>query len=422
MKKILLFATVIFLGISLMSCDLFASAETTTTTETITADTENYIEISTVSELQALDMTRSYKLMDNLDLTDIEWIPLGTYDMPYLGNFDGNGYTISNLTITSDDSIYNGLFGRVSGNVEDLTLSNVSIVFETDFITYAGALAGYTEGNVENITVTGAIDVTNTTSNSYVGLLLGFSQAPLDALTTAADFVPNIIADNYATGTVTLDSNNVPFVGGLIGKTFNTNVADNYSNTVISVRLDEYLGYVGGFIGDNYGGILVGFEDDVDNADIYIENNVSISIINVTIDKLEVSVGGFIGYNHSGYNRDNYSESDINIIGNVEETTTVNVGGYIGENWNSEILNSVTVYSYSEAFDTTYIENYDLFIVGGDYSEDDFLGNYVACTSADIDVSGISELSKITATDYESSAFFQDTLLWDAAQINKILD
>lgn len=421
MKKILLFVSVFFLGVSLISCDLFSPAETTTTTEVITADTENYINITTISELQSIDMTKSYRLMANLDLTGIEWVPLGTYENPYLGNFDGNDYTISNLTITTDQSIYNGLFGRVTGNIENLTLADVSIEFETDFLTYVGGLAGYTEGNIENVTVTGSIDITNTSSNSYVGLLLGHSQAPLDLLTSAADFESNVISNNSVTGSVTLDSNNIPFVGGMIGKTFNTNVTNNYSNTVITVRLDEYLGYVGGFIGDNYGGLLIGYEDEVDDVNIYIENNVSISQINVTIDKLEVSIGGFIGYNHSGYNRNNYSETEINILGNVVATTAINIGGYIGENWNSEILNTVTVYSYNETFDTEFIENNDLYIVGADFSDSDFLNNYVACQSEDIDVSGISGLGEITSADYQSSAFFENTLEWPIGQINKIL-
>lgn len=422
MKKILLFISVIFLGISLMSCDLFGSADTMTTTEILTADTENIIEISTVSELQAVDMTKSYRLMANLDLNGIEWAPLGDYDIPYLGNFDGNGHTISNLTITSGDSIYNGLFGKVSGNIENLTLTNVSISVENEFITYVGALAGYTEGDVENITVTGDVDVTNTTSNSYVGLLLGLCQAPLEAITTAADFEPNVVANNNVTGTVTMDSTNIPFVGGMIGKTFNSNILDNYSNTDVTVLLGEYLGYVGGFIGVNYGGLLIGYEEDVDDVAIYIENNVSISSVTVTINKMKLSVGGFIGYNHSGYNRDNYSKTDIELLGNVDETTTINIGGYIGENWNSEITNTVTVYGYTEVFTSPYIENYDLFLVGAEYSSSDFLGNYVACTSDDIDVSAISELTEITASDYESSTFFQDTLSWEIEQINKILN
>ena len=422
MKKILLFVSVLFLGISLTSCDIFSPAETTTTTEELTADTENYIEISTASELEAIDMTKSYILMADLNLLGIEWIPLGTYDIPYLGNFDGNNHTISNVTITSDQSVYNGLFGRVSGNIQDLTLTNVSIIFETDFLTYVGGLAGFTEGNVENVTVTGVIDVNNTLSNSYVGLLIGLSQAPIDALTTVIDFKPNTILNNSVSGTITLDSDNVPFIGGMIGKTFNSNVANNYSETVITVRLDEYLGYIGGFIGDNYGGLLYGYEDDIDDVNIYIENNVSISDITVTIDKKDVSVGGFIGNNHSGFNRDNYCESEIHILGNVEATTTLNIGGYIGENWISQVNNTVTVYNLTISIDSDYINNNALFIIGGDFSEADFQHNYVACLSDDIDVSDLAGLSEITSADYESSTFFSDTMLWETEQINKILN
>ena len=400
MKKILMLISVLILGLTLTSCDLFGQSETTTTAELITADTENYIDISTAAELQAIDMTLSYRLTADIDLTDIDWVPLGDYSLPYMGNFDGNGHTISNLSITTA-ALYNGLFGKVSGNISDLELAAFSMNYETDFLSYVGLLAGYTEGNIDNVTVSGTIDIVNTQMNSYVGLLLGFTQAPLDRLTTADEFESNIISNNFVNGTVTVDSNNIPFVGGMIGKTFNSTVRGNYSSTVINVSLHDYFGYVGGFIGDNYGGILIGFEDQVDDINIYIEDNIAISEINVTIDKKDISIGGFIGYNHSGYNRGNFSETEITVTGNTVDTTSVNVGGYIGENWNSVVMNTVTVYSYTENLSSSIEENTELFIIGAYFTEADFTNNRVACLSETINTSSIDGLSVITYEEYE---------------------
>ncbi|MBI9009284.1 MAG: hypothetical protein JEZ05_04560 [Tenericutes bacterium] len=422
MKKILMLVSVLILGFSLTGCtSLFGDTETTTTTEAIIVDTDNIIDISTVSALQTIEMNKSYRLTADIDLSDEEWIPLGDYSLPFMGNFDGNGHTISNLTITTD-YLYSGLFGKVSGNITDLNCENFSIVYETDFLTYAGLVAGFTDGNIDNVTVDGSIDITNTGMNSYVGLLIGFSQGPLDNLTLASEFLPNVISNNTVTGTVLLDSDNIAFVGGMIGKTFNSNVTDNFANTDVSVSLHDYFGYVGGFIGDNYGGILIGFEEDVDDSNIYIENNVSISVIDVTIEQNDVSIGGFIGYNHSGYNRDNYSETDLTVSGTNLETTEVNVGGYIGENWNSVVMNTVTVYSYTENLETDFVNNNILFMIGQNFSEADFLNNYVACLTEDIDTTTVAGLTEISATDYESNTFFQDSLSWETEQINKILN
>ena len=58
------------------------------------------------------------------------WTPIGNSDeIPYLGTFDGNGYTISGIYINGDASDV-GLFGQVgmlnktTGCVKNLTLAN----------------------------------------------------------------------------------------------------------------------------------------------------------------------------------------------------------------------------------------------------------------------------------------------------------
>ena len=39
----------------------------------------------------------------DLDLTDMEWTPIGNYEKQYTGTFDGNGKTITGLTVTGSD-------------------------------------------------------------------------------------------------------------------------------------------------------------------------------------------------------------------------------------------------------------------------------------------------------------------------------
>lgn len=72
-------------------------------------------------------------LLADIDLGNEEWTPIGTFDNPFEGDFDGMGHTISNLKITSGQNV--GLFGQITmkGGVNylpgvfNLTLKNVNI-------------------------------------------------------------------------------------------------------------------------------------------------------------------------------------------------------------------------------------------------------------------------------------------------------
>ena len=79
-------------------------------------------------------------LNSDLDLAGHSWVPIGNQlesnpDKPivFSGSFDGNGHVISNLTIGSQSSPYEGtctgLFGAVSGHISNLSLENASVFF-----------------------------------------------------------------------------------------------------------------------------------------------------------------------------------------------------------------------------------------------------------------------------------------------------
>ena len=58
---------------------------------------------------------KHFSLICDLDLSGRNWIPIGTTDRPFRGNFNGNNHTISNLTVNNPSGDYNGLFGYVKG-------------------------------------------------------------------------------------------------------------------------------------------------------------------------------------------------------------------------------------------------------------------------------------------------------------------
>jgi len=89
-------------------------------------------------------------LLCDVDLGGTAWTPVGTAEKPFTGSFDGDGYTISNLTITQGADGYTGFFGVNEGAVSFLKLSDVTIAADTGF---AGALAGENRGNMKKNTV-----------------------------------------------------------------------------------------------------------------------------------------------------------------------------------------------------------------------------------------------------------------------------
>jgi len=162
------------------------------------------------------------KLISDLDLTGIRFYPMGDYEYPYSGVFDGNDHTISHLTITGNGYGL-GLFGcsGPGAEVKDLKLVDVNIVgSEAD----VGGLVGSNGGTVSNCHVAGLV-----TGSYCVGGLVGFN------------LVGNVI-ECYSTGAVSGEEN----VGGLVGFNVDGSVIECYSTGVVSGG-----NFVGGLVGDN---------------------------------------------------------------------------------------------------------------------------------------------------------------------------
>lgn len=134
-----------------------------------------------------------FKLTSDLDMTGVVLPPAGTKTYPFVGNFDGNGKTVSNLTITNDEtSLKNaeppkgaeysggvlkqaeivGFFGVVgclddSGEVNNYTYdSSTNQILNMGFdglniissssATLVGLAAGYVNGEIKGVGIKGA--------------------------------------------------------------------------------------------------------------------------------------------------------------------------------------------------------------------------------------------------------------------------
>ena len=131
------------------------------------------------------------------------WTPIGGEDTsaigrllflsnPFAAIFEGNGHTVSNLFIDTDNVVLVGLFGYASSSIRNMGVIDVDVKGAD----LAGGLIGFNAGEIRASYVTGRVSgVTN------VGGLVGINQSTGE------------IRASYATGNVTGDSN----AGGLVG-------------------------------------------------------------------------------------------------------------------------------------------------------------------------------------------------------------
>ncbi|HSW35748.1 MAG TPA: GLUG motif-containing protein, partial [Candidatus Limnocylindrales bacterium] len=149
------------------------------------------------------------------------WVPIGTWDDPFTGKFDGAGYTISNLTIIWLYGWDQGLFGALAGaEVVNVTLEAVDIIGGD----YTGALAGYAfDSEISNVHVTGVVSGDDNTGGLVGGAYnVEITGSSMDGTVTGSGYVGGLVGEavggtitgSSVTGTVTGSG----YVGGLVGQ------------------------------------------------------------------------------------------------------------------------------------------------------------------------------------------------------------
>ena len=209
---------------------------------------------------------KNFVLTANIDLNGLPWTPIansfsdallgGSDYRVFAGNFDGKGYTISNVSIGSEttplESDVFGLFGATEGKISNLNLDTVSIhgvakIASGYVIGIAGGLVGSSAGSIENCHVTGLAMDMSAPSNGYaaaywVGGLVG-------ALDGA-----QLINECSVSGSIT-EKAGKGSIGGLIGELGKTaKITYSRSDVAVNVMADPRGGAdVGGFIGKGNG-------------------------------------------------------------------------------------------------------------------------------------------------------------------------
>jgi len=231
----------------------------------------------------------------------------------FSGVFDGDGHTISHLTITGES--YLGLFGQLGSGaiISHLALEAVNVNGTDNCV---GGLVGYNDkGSITNCYCTGSVS-----GNGEVGGLVGRNEGSIATSYSTGTVTGNrevgglvgsngryskggIVVNSYSTGTVNGREN----VGGLVGRNFGS-ITNCYSTGSVSGtgRI------VGGLVGSNWGSITTSYSTGTVSGNSY--------------------VGGLVGSVFGGSITMSYS------TGIVSGETYV--GGLVGSNYGSDITSS----------------------------------------------------------------------------------
>ena len=195
----------------------------------------------TTTGADQVETCTGYELTADLDLdvalynTGEGWVPIPSFS----ATFDGDGHTISGLTIDRNASSQ-GLFAHVAsgGVVEDLLLVGVDLTSNS----FVGAVAGTNEGIIRRVFVSGSVSArnngvagglvggngTNGTTRSFVGTveqsvsaaaMWGIGQFPTVAglVGTNSGLVQNVFSPNTAWHEALDGRTGLNTVGGLVG-------------------------------------------------------------------------------------------------------------------------------------------------------------------------------------------------------------
>jgi hypothetical protein len=251
---------------------------------------------------------RTIRLANDIALTDV-WTPIGNSTQSFSGTFDGQGYTISNLSVNGGD--YAGLFGYVgaNGQIKNLNViaANIKTAIGGTTARYAGGLVGYYSSSkpIENcsakadsIISTGGTGNTAgegygdglvgyASGNGYGGGLVGYASGNGIAISTsyASSNVFGIGGNGVDNSNNTSGRGGIGgsgYGGGLVGYAFHTiTIANSYASGNVS-GIGGYGGDGGhygngGGGGSGYGGGLVGYANGYGTAisTSYASSNVS---------------------------------------------------------------------------------------------------------------------------------------------------
>ncbi|MFI4910729.1 MAG: GLUG motif-containing protein [Sedimentisphaeraceae bacterium JB056] len=311
--------------------------------------------------LDPFNMSKSFKLVADIDLSGYSdsYIPIGSAGYPFEGHFNGDYYTVSNLTLSSIGEDYVGVFGYQGhqGQIWNLNLDNIQI--STQESIYVAAVAGFSSGLIAKCNVSGS----NISGSSGVAGIAGYNDGEIkycnvDTTEVTGEAGVGGIAGHSSTGyiyycTASVVLNGGDFVGGIAGAQDQLSVID-YCSCSVSINGQES---VGGIVGLNtYSTVSNSSSTGFVAGTLYTGGIAGYNLgdlLSSTTD-VDVSGGNYVG-GIAGYNK----------FGKILTTTTYgivtgdqNVDMFVGANIGGIFISEQAAFDYSD-FDESGIVDFD---------------------------------------------------------------
>ena len=299
------------------------------------AESDAPIEIATAEQLAAVNdnLSGHYVLTADIDLAGIEWTPIGAYapsgesedereipaaDTAFTGTFDGQGHTISNLTVNQLEGWAMGLFGcAANAKIVNFTLENATVdaqMMGADVVGYAYM------STVSGVTLVNGVVNAHWGEMSAEGMYGGIVGAGMGSMIESCSAQADItlpdgtanagivggglemtsVVNCAATGTITA-GNNCYGLGGVSGCGFAAEQFTNDSAENVSIAAGDSCTWIGGITG--YAG---GYEDEQYGMPVTVFTNCAVKNVSVTTGENADGVGDIVG---SGFYNEQVAQS-----------------------------------------------------------------------------------------------------------------
>jgi len=325
--------------------------------------------IGDVTDLQAMNDSRAawYRLGGDIDASatsgwnaNAGFVPIGDLAVGFTGNFNGMGFSVTDLFVDRDSTDFQGLIGRSAGGVvtsvtvfgtitgssytggvvgsnESGTISDCAASVTVTGSYYAGGVAGrnYGTGAISDCSSTGTITISANSSGGIAGYSEGSVVDCSSVATVAGDRAGGVVGLNGTGGIVSSSSSSgavsgADYIGGVVGWN-NIATVTSCSATGSVTGTDDYAG---GVIGRDSGSVTLCFSSAtvigvtlVGGVSGQTAGTVTSCYASSTVTG-RGAVGGVIGRIDVGVVTDCFSTGDVYRSSGENAT----VGGCVGTN------------------------------------------------------------------------------------------
>lgn len=226
-----------------------------------------------------------FRLVSDLDLRGNEWTPIGTEGNLFWGGFDGDGHTITGMTITGKENSYVGLFGEcrnftaASSYIKSVTVKGANISGKS----FVGAIAGAGANISDCYSIENTIYASRCVGGvcgSLIGKISGcYNSSSVSGISTAGGIMGSasyegndgngVVEYCYNIGTVTVSQQDSS-VGGITGASANRYDISNCLNCGKITGNGKNVGGIAGSTDSNYMNFIGNcyYNSDLNNAGV----------------------------------------------------------------------------------------------------------------------------------------------------------